>query len=117
MWRIQFMFNNFDPERLRDSVGEERCSFGMPFVQATVGSNGKLKAKIGVGGQKSKMSDRGWVETFKAAGLPAVFEPHMLLWLRCHVPLGAAFEGVCVAGMRRGGGATWSESMTIERGM
>lgn len=114
---IQFMFNSFEPERLRDAVGAERCSFGMPFVQATVDQNGKLNAKIGAAGQKSKMNHQGWVKTFIAAGLPAVFEPEMLLWLRCHVPLGAAFESVCVAGMRRGGGASWSESMVIARGM
>lgn len=114
---IQFMFNNFDPELLRDAIGEDRCSFGMPFIQATVDSNGKLKATIGAAGQKSKMNHQGWVEIFKAAGLPSVFEPDMLLWLRCHVPLGAAFESVCVAGMRRGGGASWVESLAIARGM
>ena len=114
---IQFMFNQFDPESLRDAVDPERCSFGMPFVQATVDQSGKLKAKIGGGGQKSKMNHRGWVEIFIAAGLPAVFEPQMLLWLRCHVPLGAAFESVCVAGMRRDGGASWNESLVVARGM
>jgi 2-dehydropantoate 2-reductase len=114
---IQFMFNNFEPERLRDAVRADRCSFGMPFLQATVDGDGKLKAKIGAGGQKSKMNHRGWVDVFNAAGLPATFEPDMLLWLRCHVPLGAAFESVCVAGMRRGGGASWGESMRIARGM
>jgi 2-dehydropantoate 2-reductase len=115
--RIQFMFNNFDPERLRDAVGAERCSFGMPFVQATVDRHGKLDAKIGAGGQKSKMNNQDSVNVFNAAGLPAVFEPDMLLWLRCHAPLGAAFESVCVAGMRRGGGASWGESLVIARGM
>jgi len=114
---IQFMFNIFDPERIRDAIGAERCSFGMPLVQATVDPNGRLSAKIGAAGQKSKMNHQGWVETFNAAGLPAVFEPHMLLWLRCHVPVGAAFESVCVAAVRRGGGASWSESMVIARGM
>jgi len=89
----------------------------MPFLQATVDGDGKLNAKIGAAGQKSKMNHRGWLKVFNAAGLPAVFEPEMLLWLRCHVPLGAAFESVCIAGMRRGGGATWSASMTIARGM
>ena len=114
---IQFMFNTFDPERLRDAVGADRCSFGMPFVQAWLNGNGRLNAKIGAGGQKSKMNHRGWVDVFNAAGLPAVYEPEMLLWLRCHVPLGAAFESVCVAGMQRGGGASWSESKAIARGM
>ncbi len=32
--RIQFMFNTFHPEHLQDAIGVERCSFGMPFVQA-----------------------------------------------------------------------------------
>ena len=95
----------------------ERCSFGMPFVQATVDPNGWLNAKIGAAGQKSKMNHQGWVQIFNAAGLPAVFEPEMLLWLRCHVPVGAAFESVCVAAMRRGGGASWGESTVIARGM
>jgi len=114
---IQFMFNNFEPEGLRNAIGEDRCSFGMPFVHASVDGDGKLTAKIGAAGQKSKMNDRSCVEVFNAAGLPAAFEPDMLLWLRCHVPLGAAFESVCVAGMRRGGGATWGESIAIARGM
>jgi 2-dehydropantoate 2-reductase len=114
---IQFMFNNFEPERLRDAVGAHRCSFGMPFVQAKVDGDGRLTAKIGAGGQKSKMNHRGWMEVFNAAGLPAVFEQEMLLWLRCHVPLGAALESVCVAGMQRGGGAAWSDSLAIARGM
>jgi hypothetical protein len=57
---IQFMFNNFEPEILRDAVGADRCSFGMPFIRATLDNEGKLNAKIGTGGQKSKMnSERG----------------------------------------------------------
>ncbi|WP_458070865.1 ketopantoate reductase family protein [Rhodanobacter sp. BL-MT-08] len=115
--RIQFMFNNFDPERLQDAIGVNRCSFGMPFVQALLDKDGRLNAKIGAGGQKTKMNHQASVETFNAAGLPAVFEPDMLLWLRCHAPLGAAFESVCAAGMQRGGGASWNESLAIARGM
>ncbi len=114
---IQFMFNNFEPERLRDAVGADRCSFGMPFVQAMVDKEGKLNATIGAGGQKSKMNSQRWVDVFIAAGLPAVFEPKMLLWLRCHVSLCIAFESVSVAGGRRGGGASWAESMVIARGV
>ncbi len=49
---IQFMFNTFDPERLQEAVGVGRCSFGMPFVQATLDGDGKLKAAIGAAGQK-----------------------------------------------------------------
>lgn len=41
----------------------------------------------------------------------------MLLWLRCHVPLCIAFESVSVAGVRRNGGASWSEAMVIGRGV
>ena len=114
---IQFMFNNFDPERLRDAIGADRCSFGMPFIQATVDADGRLDAKIGAAGQKSKMSHQQWVDVFVAAGLPAVFEPDMLLWLRSHAPLCVAFESVSVAAVRRGGGASWHESLVLARGL
>ncbi len=114
---IQFMFNTFEPERLLEAVGAVRCSFGMPFVQATIGKDGRLNAKIGGPGQKSKMNRRASVDVFIAAGLPAVFEADMLLWLRCHVPLCIGFESVSIAGVRRGGGASWGESRTIARGV
>ncbi len=114
---IQFMFNNFEPEKLRDAVGADRCSFGMPFLQANLRQDGRLNAKIGAAGQKSRMNSKQWVTVFNNAGLPAVLEPDMLLWLRCQAPLGAAFESVSVAGVRRGGGASWAESVTIARGM
>lgn len=114
---IQFMFNNFEPEHLRDAIGADRCSFGMPFIQASLDQSGRLNAKIGAGGQKSKMNSKECVNIFNAAGLPAVLEPDMLLWLRCQVPLGAAFESVSVAGVRRGGGASWAESNSIALGM
>ena len=84
---IQFMFNNFQPETLRDAVGAGRCSFGMPFIQASLDRDGRLNAKIGAAGQKTKMNSKEWVDVFNHAGLPAVFEPDMLLWLRCHAPL------------------------------
>ena len=54
---------------------------------------------------------------FNAAGLPAVLEPDMPLWLRCHVPLCVAFESVSVAGERRGGGASWGEAVVLARGV
>lgn len=111
-----FMFNNFEPEELRDAIGTERCCFGMPFIQARLNHDGKLSAKIGAGGQKSKIDRQRFVEVFQSAGLPAVVEANMLLWLRCQVPLGAAFESVSVAAMRRGAGASWKESMVIARG-
>lgn len=114
---ILFMFNEFEPERLRDAVGAQRCAFGMPFVQALIDNGGKLKATIGAPGQKSLMSDQRWVDLFNAAGLPAALETDMLLWLRCHVPLCVAFESVSAAGMRRGGGASWGEAMVLSHGV
>ena len=114
---IQFMFNTLEPERLGEAVGPERCSFGMPFVQATLKADGRLEAKIGAAGQKTKMNDHRWVDLFQTAGLPAVFEAEMLLWLRCHVPLCVAFESISAAGVKRGGGASWSEAMLVARGM
>ena len=112
---IQFMFNNFYPERLQEAVGVERCSFGMPFVQATLSGDGKLNATIGAAGQKTLMGQQRWVDVFNAAGLPAAVERDMPLWLRCHVPLCVAFESVSVAGVQRGGGASWREAFVLER--
>jgi 2-dehydropantoate 2-reductase len=114
---VLFLFNNFDPERLRDALGAERCAFGMPFIQAFIDADGRLDAKIGAGGQKTKISDALWVEVFQRAGVPAVLEPKMLLWLRCHAPLCIAFESASVAGVRRGGGAAWNEAMMLGRGV
>ncbi len=114
---IQFMFNTFHPERLEAAIGVERCSFGMPFVQATLNHDGKLKATIGAAGQKTIMSQQRWVDVFNAAGLPSILELDMPLWLRCHVPLCVAFESVSVAGERRGGGASWGEAVVLARGI
>ncbi len=114
---IQFMFNTFDPERLQEAVGVGRCSFGMPFVQATLDGDGKLNATIGAAGQKTLMSQQRWIDVFNGAGLPAAVERDMPLWLRCHVPLCVAFESVSVAGVRRGGGASWGEALVLARGV
>ena len=114
---IQFMFNIFDPERLQEAIGAERCAFGMNFVQATLDSDGRLKARIGAGGQKILMDRQRWVDVFDAAGLPAALERDMPLWLRCHVPLCVAFESVSVAGMRRGKGASWREALVLAHGI
>ncbi len=113
---VQFMFNTFRPEQLRDAVGAERCGFGMPFVQGLINSDGQLKAVIGEG-QKTLMSLPRWVELFNGAGVPAEHEPDMPLWLRCHVPMCIAFESVAVAGERRGGGASWSTALALARGV
>ena len=114
---VQFMFNTFEPERLQAAVGAERCAFGMPFIQATLDSEGRLDAKVGAGGQKTIMDRRRWVDAFSAAGLPEKLEPRMLLWLRCHAPLCVAFESISVAGQRRGGGAAWSDASRLARGI
>lgn len=112
-----FMFNNFDPEHIQDMFGADRCTFGMPFIQSFLDRNGKVNATIGAGGQKTKLGKQTWVDVFNAAGLPASLERNMPLWLRCHVPICIAFESSSFAGMRRGGGATWAESMTIAHGI
>ena len=115
--RIQFMFNNFEPERLRDAIGPDRVGFGMPFVQATVDADGKLKATIGAAGQKTLLDEQRRVKVFVEVGLPAQLEADMSLWLRCHAPICVAFESVSVAGERRGGGASWREAMGLARGV
>ena len=105
------MFNTFHPERLQEAIGAERCAFGMPFVRATLDGDGRLKAVIDAAGQRTIMGRQRWVDVFNAAGLPAALESDMPLWLRCHAPMCVAFEGVALAGERRGGGASWREAM------
>ena len=114
--RILFMFNTFNPERLRDAVGAQRSSFGMPFIQANFDQDGRLNAMIGTA-QKTKIDSPYLVNVFIAAGLPAVLEPEMMLWLRCHAPLCVAFESVSVAAVRRGDAVSWSEAMVLACGM
>ena len=101
---ILFTFNTFHPERLQQAIGTGRCAFGMPFVQAMLTVDGKLKSTIGAAGQKTLLEQQCWVDLFHASGLPAAMERDMPSWLRCHVPLCVAFESVCVAGERRHGG-------------
>jgi len=48
---ILFMGNTFDPDG-RAIVGVERCAYGMPFVQAMLNPEGRLRVAIGTGGQK-----------------------------------------------------------------
>jgi 2-dehydropantoate 2-reductase len=115
--KIQFMGNNFEPERLLEFIGAERCLFGMPFVQGFVDDDGKIHSTIGAGGQKTIMNDPAWAKVFRDAGLPAVVETNMPLWLKCHVPMCIAFESISFAGMQRNGGAAWSEARTISTGV
>ena len=89
----------------------------MNFVQAKLDGDGRLKATIGAGGQKTLMDQERWADLFNASGLPAKVERDMRSWLRCHVPLCVAFESVSVAGVRRGGGASWKEALVLARGV
>jgi len=114
---VQFMFNVFEPERLAAAISSERTSFGMPFIQAKLDTNGRLSPTIGAGGQKTLMARQRWVDLFTTAGIPSALEPDMPLWLRCHAPLCVAFESVSIAGERRKGGASWKEAMTLARGV
>ncbi len=114
---ILFMSNNFHPERFQEAIGTPRCSFGMAFVQATWGADGRLNATIGAAGQKTLIGWQPWVDVFNASGLPAALETDMPLWLRCHVPLCVAFESVSIAGERRGGGASWGQAIVLARGL
>ncbi|KER69992.1 hypothetical protein HR51_21400 [Burkholderia cepacia] len=114
---IQFSFVTFEPERLRDAVGADRCAFSMPGVQAILDQEGRLKASISIRGPKTLLSQQRLVDLFAAAGLPAVLETDMPLWLRCHAPLCVAFESVAVAGEQRGGGASWREAISLARGV
>jgi len=113
---IQFMFNTFDPERLRDAVDPDRCSFGMPFIMATLDGEGRLTSSVSAA-RKTLHSDRRWVDLFQSAGIPSAFDADMLLWLRCHAPMCVAMEAISVAGQRRGGGASWSQAMVVARGL
>ncbi len=113
---LHFMFVSFDPERLAEDLGPDRCSFGMPAIMAWLDASGKLHRKISAG-QKTLHSDQRWVDLFTAAGIPSALESKMELWLRSHVPLTIGMETVCVAGQRRNGGATWREAKTIATGV
>ena len=115
--RILTMFNQFDPLPMAALAGAARCDFGMPFVQASLDAQGRLRAVIGAGGQKSKIGNQRWVDLFNGAGLPAVMEPEMARWLRCHAPLCVAFESIAVSAMRRRKGASWREATAVAHGM
>lgn len=71
---ILFMFNTLRPEHFGDAVRAGRVAFGMPFVQSLLKDDGRLKAVIGAGGQRTLLSDSRWVALFDGAGLPAALE-------------------------------------------
>jgi 2-dehydropantoate 2-reductase len=112
---IQFMFVTFEPDRLRQSVGPHRCTFGMPAVRATLDPAGRLHPTIAR--SRTLHGDARWVDLFQEAGMPSALEQRMPLWLRSHVPLAAAMESACVAGQQRGRGASWAAARTCARGL
>lgn len=113
---IQPMQNTLHPEALRDAIGPMRCTFGMPFVMATVDRDGKLHATVS-SSRKTLHGDRRWADLFAHAGIPSQFENNMPLWLRCHVPLCVGFESIAFTAAQRGSGAAWSEAMHVARGI
>jgi 2-dehydropantoate 2-reductase len=113
---VHFMLNTFDPERLRNAVGEHRTTFGMPMVSASLNSQGQLRSIIS-SRRKTLHGDRRWVQLFANCGVPSAFERNMILWLRCHVPICIGMEAISVAGKRRGKGASWPEAMIVARGL
>ncbi len=113
---VHFLFNNLDPEALRDAIGATRASFGMPFVMATITEAGLLDSKFPPG-QRTLHGDQRWADLFTTAGIPSRLEANMMLWLRCHVPMCVAFESISIAGQRRRGGATWTEARLVARGL
>lgn len=113
---VQFMFNTFEPERLKSAMGARGCSFGMPILMARVDREGRLHTALHPG-QKTLHGDGRWAALFVEAGIPSALEPDMPRWLRGHVPVCLSFESISVAGQRRGGGASWIEAMVVARGM
>ncbi|MFT8898281.1 MAG: 2-dehydropantoate 2-reductase N-terminal domain-containing protein [Acetobacter sp.] len=113
--KIQFMFMTFDPDRLQQAVSPERAALGMPFLQSDFDTNGRFRTVVGK--RETLTDDPHWAQIFRTAGLPARHEPQMALWLRCHVPLGVAFESVAVAAEKRGKGAPWSRARTLAIGI
>ncbi len=113
---LHFMSVNFHVEHLAKALGEERCSFGMPFIMAWFDGEGRLKSTIS-SQRRTLHGDQRWVDLFNKAGLPSAFEPDMALWLRCHTPMTIAFESIAVAAQRRGEGASWAQATIVARGL
>ncbi|WP_419805623.1 ketopantoate reductase family protein [Terriglobus sp.] len=113
---IHLMFNNFHPEAMRDAIGVDRCTFGMPFVAASLDSSGKLDATVSAG-RKTLHGDRRWADLFTSAGVPSRYEAEMPLWLRCHVPLCLGFESIAWMAEQKHAGATWGQAMRVAHGV
>ncbi|MES2829805.1 MAG: 2-dehydropantoate 2-reductase N-terminal domain-containing protein [Bacteroidota bacterium] len=112
---IHFMFVSFEPELLLNAIGKTRCSFGMPFITATLDGDGKLRPAIG--SRNTIHSEQRWVDLFNLAGVPSALETRMTLWLRCHTPIAIMLENIAFAGQRHNGGATWAEAKIVSLGL
>ena len=113
---VQLMFNTYRPEQVVEAVGgSERCSLGMPFVQASMGADGQLNCTTTRG--RSLLGKQRWVDVFNGAGIPASHEAQMALWLRNHASVCVAFEAIAVTAQRSGGGASWADALRIARGL
>jgi 2-dehydropantoate 2-reductase len=113
---VHFMLNTFEPERLRNAMGERRSTFGMPMVSASLNAQGQLRSTIN-SSRKTLHDDQRWVQLFASCGIPSAFEGNMMLWLRCHVPICIGMEAISVAAKRRGKGASWAQAMIVARGL
>jgi 2-dehydropantoate 2-reductase len=114
---VVFLFNTVAPlQPLRDAVGADRCVFGFPTGFSLL-LDGKLRATFSGPGQGVTSDSKEWVETFRAATLPAVVEPDMQSWLRSHAAMVIPMmsSGVVVHG--RNAGLTWAEARRYGRAM
>ncbi len=112
---VHFMFVTPEAGRLRSAVGASRATFGLAAVLATLDGDGKLALTIPK--TKALQGDQRWADLFQSAGMPSALEQDMGRWLRSHVPLTIAMEGVAGAGMRHKRGATWAEARTGARAL
>lgn len=112
---IEFMFNVFNPERIKAEMGDRPCVFGMPLLLAKIDENGVLDARLHP--EKTLHGDRTCVDLFNDAGIPSAYEEKIFLWLRCNAPVCFAIEGVCFTAEQHKSGATWSESMMAARAL
>lgn len=114
---VMFMFNTFAPlASLREVVGEERFAFGFPSILARVDA-GRLHARVVTRGMPTIVSDPAWARVFTDAGVPAVVEPDMEAWLRCHAALVVPVMLASVAAYRGRRGISWSEALALARAM
>jgi 2-dehydropantoate 2-reductase len=114
--QVVFMANNFQPERMLNLFGKEKCGFAMPFLQALVLETGELQSHDATSG-KTKLDIQRWVDLFIQAGIPAAFDPRTVDFIRSHSPFCVAFQSAAVAGVKLGRGAPFSRCLELARGI